>query len=158
MVWNIIYGIIAFVILVFVGMMLIPATRKGGASIEIQASAEQILTVLQDVKNQPTWRKDIKMIEMKDGGWTEVTISNVKTDFRWISVTPQKVELSYASKAGYTGTWIATMTQSATGTRIDVIEQVTIRNPVSRLISRIFFDPDAFSRSYLEQLKGKVEQ
>ena len=158
MVWNIIYGIIAFVILAFVGMMLIPSTRKGGASIEIQASAEQILTVLQDVKNQPNWRKDIKAIEMKDGGWTEVTTNNVKTDFRWVSVASQKVELSYASNAGYTGTWIATLTPSATGTRMDVIEQVTIRNPISRLISRIFFDPDAFSRSYLEQLKGKVEQ
>lgn len=158
MVWNIIYGIIAFVTLALVCMMLIPETRKGSASVEIHSSSEQILNVLQDVKNQPTWRKDIKAIEMTDGGWTEVTASDVRTDFRWVSVSPQKVELSYESNAGYSGIWIASLTQSATATRMEVIEQVTIRNPVSRLFSRIFFDPDAFSRTYLDQLKGKVEQ
>jgi hypothetical protein len=155
--WNIIYGIIAFIALAVVIVLLIPATRKGGASVEIHASAEHILNTLRDVENQPAWRKDIKSIEISDGGWTEVSSRNVRTKFHWVSVTPEKVELSYVSDAGFSGTWVANFTKSAAGTRMDVVEQVTIRNPFSRLISRIFFDPDAFSRSYLDQLKGKVE-
>jgi uncharacterized membrane protein len=158
MLWNVVLAVIIVVALAFACLMLIPAKRKGGATIEIKASAEQILDILQDAENQPTWRKDIRSVEILGDGWTEISNRNVRTRFRWVSVAAQRAELAFESNAGYSGNWVANLVRTENGTRMEVVEEVTVPNPVSRLITRVFFDPDAFSQSYLDQLKRKAEQ
>jgi hypothetical protein len=157
MVWKIILGIVVFGVIAFAAMNLIPATREGGASIEMQALPEQIVAVLRDVQDQKSWRSDIKEIKLSGDDWIEVTSRDEEITFRWTLLTPERAELAFSSRAGYAGKWIATLSPIANGTRMEVVERTTIPNPISRLIARIIFDPAVFSQSYLSQLKARVE-
>lgn len=157
MVWKIILGVVVFGALAFAAMSLIPETREGRASIELQASAEKIVDVLRDVQGQPSWRSEIKEIDLIEDGWLEINSRGEEMRFRWILLTRERGELVFYSQAGYSGSWIANMSPIASGTRMEVVERVTIPNPIFRLIARIFFDPAAFAQSYLSQLKARVE-
>lgn len=157
MAWKIILGIVAFGATAFAALSLIPATREGGASIEIQALPEQIVDVLRDVEGQKSWRKDIKVVRLMDDGWLEINDRGEEIRFRWVSLTLERAELAFSSQVGYSGTWVATLSPIAGGTRMEVVERATIPNPIFRLIARLFFDPAAFSQSFLGQLKARVE-
>ena len=157
MAWKIILGILAVGAIAFAALSLIPATREGGASVEIQALPEQIVDVLRDVQGQTSWRKDIKDIRLIDDGWLEINDRGEEIRFRWVSLTPERAELAFSSQVGYSGTWVATLSPIAGGTRMDVVERATIPNPIFRLIARLSFDPAAFSQSYLSQLRTRVE-
>ena len=157
MVWKVILGTVVFGVIAFASISLIPATREGGASIEMQALPEQIVAVLRDVQGQKSWRSDIKEIKLIGDDWIEVNSRDEEIIFRWTLLTPERAELAFSSRAGYAGEWIATLSPIANGTRMEVVERATIPNPIARLIARIFFDPAAFSQSYLSQLKARVE-
>jgi hypothetical protein len=146
--------ILAFVIAAF----LIPPTRDGKASILVNASPNQSVEVLQDVKAQQRWRKDVAEVTISQDGWTETTARGEKIDFRWKELTLERAELTFSSRAGYSGTWVADFQQTSQGTQIVVIETATIPNPLTRLIARVFFDPAAFSKTYLSALKMEVER
>jgi hypothetical protein len=157
MAWKITFGIVVFGAIAFAAMSLIPTTREGGASIEIKAAPEQIVAVLRDARGQKSWRSDIKDIILIGDEWIEVNSWGEEIVFRWTILAPERAELEFSSRAGYSGTWISTLSAIAHGTRMEVVERTTIPNPISRLIARIFFDPAAFSQSYLSQLKTRVE-
>lgn len=146
--------ILGFVVAAF----LIPPTREGKASILVNASPNQIVEVLQDVKAQPRWRKDVAEVTISQDGWTETTARSEKIDFRWQELTPERAVLTFSSRAGYSGKWVAEFQQTSQGTQIAVIETATIPNPLTRLIARVFFDPAAFSKTYLSALKTEVER
>lgn len=137
---------------------LIPPTREGKASILVNASPNQIVEVLQDVKAQQRWRKDVAEVTISQNGWTETTARGEKIDFRWKELTHERAELTFSSRAGYSGEWVAAFQQTSQGTEISVIETATISNPLTRLISRVFFDPAAFLKTYLSVLKMEVER
>jgi hypothetical protein len=157
MMWKVIAGVVVFGAVAFAAMSFIPETREGRASIELQALPEKIVDVLRDVQGQPSWRRDIKEIKLLENGWIEINSRGEEIRFRWISLTRERGELNFSSQAGYSGTWVAILSPTASGTRMEVVECVTISNPMFRLIARLFFDPAAFAQSYLNHLKARVE-
>ena len=83
MVWKVILGTVVFGVIAFAAISLIPATREGGASIEMQALPEQIVAVLRDVQGQKSWRSDIKEIKLIGDDWIEVNSRDEEIIFRW---------------------------------------------------------------------------
>jgi hypothetical protein len=138
--------------------IFISPTREGRANILVNATPNQIVGVLQDVKAQSNWREDVAEVTISQNGWTETTARGQKIDFRWKVLTPQRAELAFSSQAGFSGNWMAEFQQTPQGTEISVIETATIENPFARLMFRIFFDPAAFSKAYLGALKAEVER
>lgn len=147
----------AMAVLAAVAVML-PATRQGQADIVINAPPERIIVVLEDVQAQKLWRAQVADVSLHHAGWTETKKGGEKIDFRWTLLGENRAELSFKSEAGYSGSWVATFVPVPQGIEIKATETVTIPNPFARLIARIFFDPAAFSRAYLEELKIEVER
>jgi Polyketide cyclase / dehydrase and lipid transport len=156
--WLVVIGAVAaLAATVYSGLLLLPATRTGHASIELSSSPEQIIAVLRDVESQPEWRSDVAKIDLTTDGWVETTQRGEAISFRWVSISSELVELAFASATGYSGSWIARLSLTGTGTRMDVTETATIPNPFFRAVARLFFDPAAFSRTYLNSLKRRLE-
>lgn len=63
----------------------------------------------------------------------------------------------FESTRGYTGQWQADLaTTGAGGTRLTVTEQATTPSPLGRVLSRLFFDPEAFAAAYLDELGAET--
>lgn len=155
-IWGIalVVGVVALVI--GVGALL-PATREGRAEAVIAAAPSAILAVIADVERQPEWREGLRGVERIATGWVETTARGERITFAAPEMTEERIALTFTSDAGYSGQWTATLTPEGEGTRIAVTESSTVPSPFGRILARMFFDPEGFSRSYLAALKARVE-
>lgn len=155
-IWAAALVIGAVALVIGVGFLL-PATREGQAEAVIAAPPSAILSVIADVERQPEWREGLRGVERTASGWVETTARGERITFAAPEMTEGRIALTFTSDAGYSGEWTATLTPEGTGTRIAVTERATIPSPLGRILARMFFDPEAFSRAYLAALKARVE-
>jgi hypothetical protein len=152
-----IVGILVLIGMIYGSLYLIPPTRSGTSEIMIKASPDQIIATLKDVERQPAWRANVSKIIVTPSGWQEVTQRGETIDFRWVVLSDAQVELVFKSSAGYEGTWSARLTQAGEETKVSATEIVNIKQPIGRLLSRLFFNPEEFAMTYLKELKVAVE-
>ncbi len=142
--------------LTFAAGWLLPATREGQAATVIAAPPAAVLAVIRDVAAQPGWRAGITRVTPTPDGWVEET-PRERITFTTDAMTETGIRLRFASDAGYTGTWQATLAPVAGGTRITATERATVPSPLGRILSRLLFDPGDVAATYLAALKARVE-
>jgi hypothetical protein len=142
--------------LTFLVGWVLPATRQGSAEAVIAAPPDRILAVISDVEAQPEWRA-VRTVTRTAEGWEEVTLRGERIAFVAEELNERRIRLRFASDAGYFGEWEAMLEPAEGGTRIKVVERATVKSPIGRIVSRLMFDPDAFSTMYLAALKTRVE-
>jgi hypothetical protein len=152
----ILYGIaaIAFTVgAVFLVGFALPETRSGTLTKEIAAPPRIVRDVLLDVEAQPSWREGIARVEHNGDGWTETTTRGEQVAFRLEEATDEEIRMSFASSYGYHGQWSGRLRAVPQGrTQLTVTESATTPSPLGRLMSRVFFNPEAFAAAYLEEL------
>jgi hypothetical protein len=156
---------IAVVVLAVVAVVLIgwtlPAERRGGAERVIRADPEVVRAVILDVGRQPEWRTGIRAVTLTEAGWTETTERGEVVSFAIVEEGPEVIRLRFESSRGYHGTWEGRMVAEDDGgqgvTRLTLTESAVTPSPVGRILARLFFDPAAYSRAYLDQLQARVE-
>ncbi|OYU16906.1 MAG: hypothetical protein CFE34_18515 [Rhodobacteraceae bacterium PARR1] len=137
---------------------LLPATREGRAETVIAASPARVLAVIADVESQPDWRAGLASVTRTAVGWIETTGRAEAISFTPVVMSERLIHLRFASDAGYSGEWLADLTTVDGGTRIAVVERVTIPSPFGRLLARAFCDPEDFATTYLSALKARSER
>lgn len=151
-------SIIGLAALVLAAGMALSPMREGRAEIAIAVPPERVIAVITDVARQPEWRDGVASIEVDGDGWVETTTRGEVISFAWSKREPLKLALTFRSDAGYHGMWQAELEPQATGTLVTVVERAAIDNPLSRLMARMFFDPQAFAARYLQALKIEAER
>jgi hypothetical protein len=141
--------------LLFLTGWLLPATREGRAEAVIPAPPDRILAVIADVEAQPEWRDDVRSVLRDGADWTETTTRGERITFTPVVMTEGAIHLRFTSDAGYSGEWLAKLVPEDAGTRITVTERATVPSPFGRILSRLFFDPDAFATTYLSALAAR---
>jgi hypothetical protein len=143
---------------VFLGGLLLPATREGTAARTIDAPPELVRAIMLDVASQPTWRAGVSAIRQeKNGEWTEITKHGEEVTLRLHENTETTMKLSFESTRGYTGAWKADISPTPSGaTNLIVQEQATTLSPVGRIIAFFFFDTAEFAKTYLDELAARV--
>ncbi|MBD2666973.1 SRPBCC family protein [Richelia sinica] len=127
---------------------------------EINASPAVVFQTVTDVAGQTRWRKDIKAVRMPASGrsWTEETIQGTVIDFQVLhQQTNSRFEIEFISTQGFCGTWTGIFTPYAQGTMLEITETIAIRNPMVKIISRIFAVTDHLVDTYIMELKAAVE-
>jgi hypothetical protein len=149
--------LVALVALALTGYML-PATREGTATRTFDAPSDLVRRTILDIDSQPSWRARVVAIDRSsDDGWTEVAADGERVAFRLLDDVDTKITLEFASSRGYTGRWDADIAANPTGgTTLNVREQATTPSPIGRILSRLFFDPEAFAATYLDELAAEV--
>ena len=153
---------IGMALLLFAGLVMavgwaLPASREGRAEVVVAATPAQIVEVIADVEAQTEWRQGISAVERTAEGWVEETARGERIRFVVEEMSEAGIRLSFASDAGYSGTWEAVLVPEGEGTRIAVVERAEILSPIGRILARLFFDPKAFATMYLAALKVRVE-
>ncbi len=153
-----IMALVCVVVLGLVGVALaLPEVRRGQAETLISAGPDRVMATIKDVAAQPQWRKSVATIALTADGWTETTTSGETIAFRWRREAPDYLELAFTSASGYSGTWQAQLRPEGGATRVAVVEEARLPNPFTRVLAYLFFDPQAFARTYLGDLRARVE-
>jgi hypothetical protein len=87
---------------------------------------------------------------MRQGAETTFTLEDANQRF---------VSMTFVSNQGYYGKWSAEFTElSETRTMITATEEVTVKSPLGRILSRLFFNPEEFAAIYLKELCSEAEK
>lgn len=123
----------------------------------IASGAGQCLEGSDRFQTQPSWRKDVKKVELISDGpdgpvWREEgsnTLSLRTTEWN----PPLRLVRTIADKdLGFGGRWIYELAPQDGGTRVTVTEEGEVYNPIFRFISRLFLNQAATIESYLTAL------
>ncbi|MCU0956880.1 MAG: hypothetical protein MUF55_05975 [Hydrogenophaga sp.] len=147
------------VVVVIVGFNLDPV-RSGTSSRECRAPAKGLLDTLLDVESQPRWRKSVVSVQRgtNASSWIETTDRNESITFTLQEANEQRVALAFTSTRGYEGRWLGSLkAMDSDRTLVVATEEVTIRNPIGRILSRLFFNPEQFASEYLTALCTEAE-
>ena len=140
---------------VLIAGLLLPRTTKASRSVLLPVPPDQAFAKVTDVAGQASWRSDIGSIDMAPDGksWVETTRDGDRITFRLEdSVLNERYAISYASARGFSGNWTGHFAPEGAGTRLEVTEQVTIPNPVFRVIGRIVAPPGSHTDLHLADL------
>jgi hypothetical protein len=136
---------------------MLPEVRQNTSGRLIAAPPHAVRSLLLDVSSQAEWRRDITSVTVSDQGWVEHTRDGEAIAFHILEQTAQTIRLEFASSRGYTGTWTGRIVPVDAGkTRLEISERVSTPSPVGRILSRLFFDPEAFADRYLDEVESEA--
>ena len=150
-------AIIACLAAIWLIGLALPATRIGKVEGRINAPPATILEVIRAVEAQPDWRADVAAVTRTDTGWIETTTRGQDISFTPEMMTEEIIRLRFSSAAGFSGIWEAKLQAESAQTNISIAESVTIPSPMGRILSRLFFNPQAFATTYLAELTARSE-
>jgi hypothetical protein len=148
---------LAFLAVLAAGFAL-PATRQGSSERLLPAPPERVAATLLDVESQPRWRPGIVAVERTDDGWAETTDRGEVIVFRLGSNEADRIQLRFESSRGYHGTWVGELVERDGATYLQVTETASTPSPLGRILSRLFFDPETYAKTYLDALEAEVKR
>ncbi|MFN9380874.1 MAG: SRPBCC family protein [Bacteroidota bacterium] len=151
-------SILAIVALVFVIGLFLPKQREFVKTATFKSSPEKVFQIVTDLKNQTSWRSDVKEINIiEENSWTEVPKKGTPLTFKTKKkILNQLFEIEIIEPKSFNGSWIGTFERSSTGTNVVFKEIFTIKNPIFRVLSPIFVDIDQTMELYMNNLKTKL--
>ena len=144
-----------------VGVML-PRDHLAQMSIRLNASPERVWSLVADFNGTARWRPDVTAVEMEpsvDGRVRFVEVSrHGRTPFEVVAQEAPDKQVVRVVDAGlpYGGTWTWALMPTNPGTQVTISEAGFIRNPLFRVMSRLFFPPTATMDRYLHALAREL--
>lgn len=134
------------------------ATRSG----RYHRSPEALYDVARDFARQPRWRAGVTAIELlpdvegrprfKEVGRNGTLIYIVEEDVRGRRLVTRLDDRGQP----FGGTWTMDFIPAPDGAVVRITERGFVRNPILRVISRLFFSPTATMEAYLRDLGREV--
>lgn len=134
--------------------------RKSVIVAGFDAGVERVWNLVTDNSNY-SWRSDLLKIEQFDEGqrFIEYTRESYQTEF---TVTRKEVFKQYEfdmKNKNFSGHWTGKFsTTSGGGTKIEFTEEISIPNPVFRLLSYWFMDLKKMQETYVADLRNALEE
>lgn len=152
-----------------IGMML-PQNHVASRMVRVKQTPEQVFAIISDVEKVPTWRTDVKRVEIlpfdesgrmmfREHG-SDAVIYRVEA-----SEPPRRRVVRIAdTNLPYGGTWTYDVTPASTSlaaspaplTQITITERGEVYNPIFRFMSRFVFSHHATIDAYLSALGKKL--
>jgi uncharacterized protein YndB with AHSA1/START domain len=156
-------GIIVGVPLIVAAVgMLLPRDHLAQMSIELGADPGRVWALVSDIPGTARWRPDVRAVEMRAavGGRTRYveTTRQGNTPFEIVSQQAPARQVVRVVDNGlpFGGTWTWELAPARAGTRLTISEAGFIRNPIFRVMSRLFFPPTATMDGYLRALAREL--
>jgi hypothetical protein len=146
-----------------IGLML-PQNHVATRAVRVRQTPEQVFAIISDVEKVPTWRADVKRVDVlsPDNGLTMFREhgSDVVTYRVELSEPPRRRVVRIADEnLPYGGTWTYEVTPAAAAaplTQVTITERGEVYNPIFRFMSRFVFSHHATIDAYLIALGQKL--
>ncbi|HXF96890.1 MAG TPA: SRPBCC family protein [Gemmatimonadales bacterium] len=164
MTWlAILFGGIAVLLAVplVVGSFL-PRDHVARMTISLAAPPERVWALVSDFAGAPRWRSDLQRVELQPGPggaqrFVETTRQGTVT-FEVVSQEPPRRQVVRVVDEGqpFGGTWTWEIQPEGSGARLTITEAGFVKNPIFRVMSRLFFPPTAALDRYLRALAREL--
>jgi hypothetical protein len=153
--------VVGLIVLVAVIGSMLPRDHVAAMSARIAASPDVVWAALTDRAALPTWRRDVKRVELLPDAsagpsWREHG-SDAITYVADVQDAPRRLVARIADKnLPYGGTWEYRIEpDGGAGSTVTVIERGSVYNPIFRFISRFFMGHTSTIDSFLRALGRK---
>lgn len=158
----IVVGIIAGIALLAGVMALIgsqlPKGHTASRTVFLHQSPQNVYAVVRDFGSAPTWRSDVKRIEVEPQASGPLHFreegKNGTVNYELAEDVPNErmVTRILDTDLGYSGKWIYVFAPENGGTRVTITEDGEVSNVLFRFMSRYIFGHTATLDSYLTSL------
>jgi uncharacterized membrane protein len=145
------------VIMYLIGYFM-PVQHVSSHTVLLNAPPEQVWNVLQDHRQYPTWRSDVKKVEVKDPlHWTETT-TNGTLSFESEIAKPSALFHSKIVNQNlpFGGSWTYELVPGNGSTRLTITEHGEVYNPIFRFMSKYVFGHEATLKKFGQDLSKKI--
>ncbi len=152
---------VALVALVLIVGAFLPSKHVASREIVLRKAASEVYAVIRDFAAAPSWRTDLKALEMLDPVEGRVRFREESSNG---TVTYEIVEELANEKLvtrivdrdlGYFGSWTYELLPAESGTRVRITEDGEVPNVLFRFMSRFVFGHTATMDTYLKALGRK---
>jgi uncharacterized protein YndB with AHSA1/START domain len=136
----------------------LPKGHLARCRVRLSATPEQVFGTITDFKNMPTWRKDLKQVELLEPqngkiGFVETSRhGRIRYEVDEHQAPSRLVTRIADETLPFGGTWTYELTATGAGTQLTVTEQGEVRNPIFRFLSHYVFSQTATMEGYLRSL------
>jgi uncharacterized protein YndB with AHSA1/START domain len=157
-------GVIVILVLAVIAIgYALPVAHVASRDATLPAPPERVFAALQDVDRFPSWRSDVKSVDVlartprlrwrEDGSNGPITFEVQEHD------PPRRMVSRIADTSlPFGGSWTYVLTPAGTGTRIAITENGEVYNPLFRFMSRFVFGHTATMEAYLRDLQRYLEK
>jgi hypothetical protein len=154
----IIIAIVALIAIMYLIGYFMPVEHVSNHSIVLKSNPEKVWTILHDHGQYPTWRSDVKKVEVTDPThWTETSTNGT------ISFEAQIIEPFSSFNARITnkdlpfgGNWMYELSADNGATRLTITEHGEVYNPIFRFMSKYVFGHNATLKKFADDLSKKI--
>ena len=149
-------GIVALVLLLIAIGYALPINHVATREASLAAPPERVFSVLRDVEKFPTWRSDVKSVEMLATTpalrWRERGDNDITFEMETVEA-PRKIVTRIVDRTlAFGGSWTYELSPQDGGTRLVITENGEVYNPLFRFMSRFVFGHTATIDKFLEDL------
>jgi hypothetical protein len=154
----IVIAIIALIALMYLIGYFMPVKHVATHSVVLNTTAESAWKILHDYAQYPSWRSDLKKVEVKDDRHWSETSNNGTLDFESEIVRPNELFHTHIVNKDlpFGGSWTYELKSSGTGTELIITENGEVYNPIFRFMSKYIFGHQATLRKYGNDLVKKI--
>ena len=154
----VVFGLIAAMLVIGA---LLPKSHVASRQIVLHRSPEEVYQTVRDFAAAPSWRPDLKRVEMiattdnqvrfrEHGDQGEITYELIE-DRPGEKIVTRIADLDL----GYSGAWTYRFTKESAGTRVQITEAGEVSNILFRFLSRFVFGHTSTMEKYLTALGKK---
>lgn len=141
--------------------LALPANHVASTKAYVPAQPIEVWNAITGLKAFPTWRSDVKSVDMLPDSagklaWREVGSNGRITYAQAEAVPPSHLKVKLTDNSlPFGGTWTYVIAPVATGSEITITEDGIVRNPIFRFVSRFVFGHHKAQETYLRDLGKK---
>jgi hypothetical protein len=150
-------GVIVALILLLIAIgYALPISHVATRETRLAAPPERVFNVLRDVEKFPTWRSDVKSVEVLATTpalrWRERGDNDIAFEMETVEA-PGKIVTRIVDKTlPFGGSWTYQLSPDSGGTRLVITENGEVYNPLFRFMSRFVFGHTATIDRFIEDL------
>jgi hypothetical protein len=154
----IIIAIVALIAIMYLIGYFMPVQHVSTHSVVLNSNAEKVWTILHDHGQYPSWRSDVKKVEVADAThWTEISSNGTITFEAQISEPLLSFDAHITNKdLPFGGKWTYKLSPNNTGTQLTITEHGEVYNPIFRFMSKYVFGHNATLKKFADDLSKKI--
>ena len=155
-------GLIVLLVAIALGVgYSLPRAHVARRTVVIPASRDSVWRTITDVANYPSWRSDVKKVELLRSpsgrvAWREGSGGDALPMETVESEEPSRLVVRIASDSlPFGGTWTYELVSQGTGTAVTITEAGVVHNPIFRFVARYVMGHTKTIDDYLRALGRK---
>ena len=154
----------ALVVLVALIGLTLPAGHVAARTVTLAQPPDAVFGVVSDFLKYPQWRSDVKTVVLDGQGGVGTVVhedgSNGPIPYRVeVFEPPTRMVLRIADPSlPFGGTWTYALRPSGSGTELTLTEDGEVKNPIFRVMQKVFFSPYATIDTFLANLDQTLKR